>query len=212
MSAALGVIVTQHEFNAPVLKRPASFLALAQQAMASPGQIQCLGWEYVQSPLDEATFTLCLALLDMSSQLWLGPSIDTPGVRAALALHCGCSIVERRQAARFALLGPVELDDLADFDNGTGGHPSHACTLIVQLDNLCAGPQLRWRGPGVKQACSNGLIDVRRVSLPLTQTFWQQRSGRNNFPQGLDMFFCAGQQLLALPRSTHVLGNEADTD
>lgn len=211
MSAALGAIFAQHEFNAPLRKMPASYLALARQAMASPGQIQYLGWEHQQAPLDEATFALCLALLDECSRVWLGPSMDTPSVRAALALHCGCSIVERRQVACFALLGGAELDDLADFDTGSDGCPGNACTLIIQIGSLSSGPVLRWRGPGIRQATCKGLVDVRRVSLPLTKTFWQQRSARNHFPQGLDIYFSAGQQVLALPRSAHVLGDEADT-
>ncbi|ARU89210.1 phosphonate C-P lyase system protein PhnH [Pseudomonas sp. M30-35] len=212
MSAALSVMCLKRELDSPVLKVRASF-SLARQAMAAPGQIQRADeWMYVQSPLDEATFALCVALLDVDSQVWLGPSLDTPGLRMALAIHCGCTFVELRQAARFALLGVAELDNLADFDNGLDACPGRACTLIVQLDNLAAGPELRWRGPGIKQVQRNGVIDVRRVRLPLAETFWEQRSARNNFPQGLDIYFSAGRQLLALPRSTHVFASEADTE
>ncbi|WP_010490406.1 phosphonate C-P lyase system protein PhnH [Pseudomonas sp. S9] len=209
MSAALGI---GHELDTPVLEVPVVGRSIARQAMASPGQIQSIDWIYVPQPLDEATFALCMVLLDVDSPLWLGPSLDTPELRRVLALHCRCSIVELPQAARFALLGACELNDLHQFDNGVDGIPSHACTLIVQLDNLCAGPELRWRGPGIRQATSSGVVDVRRVSLPLDRAFWQQRKDCNNFPQGLDMFFSAGRQILALPRSTHVLGAVVDTD
>ncbi|WP_339514183.1 phosphonate C-P lyase system protein PhnH [Pseudomonas sp. RL_15y_Pfl2_60] len=209
MSAALGI---GREFDTPVLEVPVVGRSIARQAMASPGQIQSIDWMYVQQPLDEATLALCMDLLDVGSPLWVGPSLDTPDLRRVLALHCGCSIVGLPQMARFALLGACELDDLRHFDNGVDGIPSHACTLIVQLDNLSAGPELRWRGPGIKQATSKGVVDVRRVSLPLSRAFWQQRSDQNSFPRGLDMFFAAGRQVLALPRSTHVLGGEVDTD
>lgn len=211
MSAALDVMCLKRELDSPVLKVRASF-SLAQQAMASPGQIQRAEWMTVQPPLDEATFALCVALLGVDSKVWLGPSLDTSGLRTALAVHCGCTFVELRQTARFALLGVAELNNLADFDNGIDGCPGDACTLIVQLGNLSAGPELRWRGPGIKQVKCNGVVDVRRVRLPLPETFWEQRSARNRFPRGLDIYFSAGRQLLALPRSTHVFANEADTE
>ena len=126
-------------------------------------------------------------------------AFDSPAIRANLAFHCGCPIVAERELALFALLDDRELTDLSAFDNGSERYPDQSCTLLIQLDTLSGGTPLRWRGPGIR--------DVRSVELPLPALFWQQRRARSAFPRGLDAFFAADEQVIGLPRSTHVLVN-----
>jgi alpha-D-ribose 1-methylphosphonate 5-triphosphate synthase subunit PhnH len=186
----------QLAFNDPVLDAQTSFRG-ALKALAEPGLVQPMDRAQALDKLHPATYALCLAFLDADTPLWLAPYFDSPAVRANLSFHCGCPIVAERELALFALLDESELGDLSDFDNGSERYPDQSCTLLVQLDALCGGPDLGWRGPGIK--------DVRHVPVPVSGSFWQQRQARNAFPRGLDVFFAADQQVIGLPRSTHVL-------
>ncbi|WXL24679.1 phosphonate C-P lyase system protein PhnH [Ectopseudomonas mendocina] len=188
----------QLAFNNPVLDAQASFRS-ALKALAEPGLVQPLDRAQALDALHPATYALCLAFLDADTPLWLAPYLDTPAVRANLSFHCGCPIVTQREQALFALLDESELGDLSGFDNGSERYPDQSCTLLVQLPALEGGNRLDWRGPGIQ--------DVRQVSLPLRDAFWQQRSARTSFPRGLDAFLASGQQVIGLPRSTQVLNN-----
>ena len=198
MNAANSSQWLQPAFNDPVLDAQASFRT-ALKALAEPGLAQPMDRALALENLQPATYALCLAFLDGDTPLWLAPCFDTPAIRANLLFHCGCPIVAERELALFALLDEAGADDLADFDNGSERYPDQSCTLLIQLDALAGGEQLRWRGPGIK--------DVRGVALPLRSSFWQQRQARSAFPRGLDAFFAAGEQVIGLPRSTHVLLN-----
>lgn len=191
-------ILLQPAFADPVLDAQCSFRA-ALDALAGPGVVQTLA--AAQRPpalqgLDSATHALCLALLDLDTPLWLAPAFDTPAIRANLAFHCGCPLVSERRDARFALLDVSDTEDLSGFDTGNDRYPDQSCTLLVQLPELSGGVQLSWSGPGIERH--------NAVDLPLSAGFWDQRTGRNEFPRGLDMFFLAGSRIIGLPRSTRV--------
>ncbi len=188
----------QPAFADPVLDAQRSFRA-ALKALAGPGLAQHLNPAQLPPHLEglaPASHALCLALLDIDTPLWLAPRFDTQAIRANLTFHCGCPIVSDRQNARFALLDDSQLQDLSGFDLGTDRYPDQSCTLLVQLPALEGGRPLAWRGPGIQSE--------NQVALPLAEHFWQQRETRNDFPRGIDVFFLAGNQLLGLPRSTHV--------
>lgn len=206
MNAALGTRLLSYTLSFPVVDTSAGLFA-AQKAMAAPGQAQFLPLAFAPQGLGAATFALCVALFNRRTPVWLSPRIDTPMLRASLGFYCQCPIVRQRSTARFALLDSAGLHDLADFNNASNGHPDQACTLLIQLNELHGGAESRWRGPGVKAPNPHGLgtVDVRRLSVPVANAFWRERSLRNRFPSGLDVFFCAGQQIIALPRSVSVL-------
>ncbi len=182
-------------FNDQVLDSQRVFRA-ALKALAEPGLTQPLIPVQALEPLAPASYALCLSLLDGDTRLWLAPAFDTPTVRANLAFHCGCPIVDERESADFALLGVQELVDLSGFFTGSERFPDQSCTLLVQLDALGDGAALSWSGPGI--------LGQREVSLPVPAAFWQQRAARNDFPRGLDLFFAADQSLIGLPRSTRI--------
>ena len=46
-----------------------------------------------------------------------------------------------------------------------------------------------------------GIADMAHLNLPEIEAF---RANRKRFPLGLDFFFCAGDRVAGLPRSTHV--------
>ncbi|WP_268800843.1 phosphonate C-P lyase system protein PhnH [Pseudomonas huanghezhanensis] len=188
----------QPAFADPVLDAQRSFRA-ALKALAGPGVPQHLLPEQVPPHLEglaAASHALCLALLDIDTPLWLAPRFDTQAIRANLTFHCGCPIVSDRQNARFALLDDSQLHDLSGFDLGNDRYPDQSCTLLVQLPSLEGGRALAWHGPGIQS--------THEVALPLTESFWNERDSRNDFPRGIDVFFLAGSELMGLPRSTRV--------
>ena len=94
----------QAAFADPVLDAQKCFRA-ARKALAEPGTRQPLVSVAAVDHLQAAGYALCLSLLDNDTPLWLAPAFDTPAIRANLAFHCGCPIVEAREEAMFALLG-----------------------------------------------------------------------------------------------------------
>ncbi|MBX7270213.1 phosphonate C-P lyase system protein PhnH [Stutzerimonas chloritidismutans] len=185
----------QAAFTDPVLEAQKCFRA-ALKALSEPGTRQTLVSVAAIEPLQAAAYALCLSLLDNDTPLWLAPAFDTPEIRANLAFHCGCPIVEAREEAMFALLDAAALGDLSGFYVGSERYPDQSCTLLIQLDRLDRGPALSWQGPGIDGS--------RLVGLPLKPAFWQQRAARNDFPRGLDALFCAEGEVLGLPRSTRI--------
>ncbi|MCF5709276.1 phosphonate C-P lyase system protein PhnH [Pseudomonas syringae] len=194
----MNAVLLQPAFTDPVLDAQRSFRA-ALKALAGPGIAQTLNAAHqppALSGLDSATHALCLALLDLDTPVWLAPAFDTSAIRANLSFHCGCPMVSERQNARFALLDASGAQDLAGFDLGNDRYPDQSCTLLIQLPAFDGGTPLDWSGPGIEHQ--------NRVALPLDTAFWTERSSRNDFPRGLDVFFLSGSQMIGLPRSTRV--------
>jgi len=168
----------------PGLAREVPELAAGGHQVAAPG------------PLCEATWALCLTLLDNETAIWISPVLGGAALRQNLAFHCGCQVVETRAEARFALLAAADIGELETFHAGTDRDPHDSCSLIVQLPALDGGAPTTWHGPGIQA--------TRQVRLPMPPALWQQRK-LQAFPRGLDMFFTAGRQVMGLPRSTRVI-------
>ena len=182
-------------FAEPVVQTQETF-RLALKAMSEPGTLQTIENAPGLGGLMPATYALCLSLFDSDTSVWLAPAFDTPELRANLAFHCACPVVNERPEATFALLSAHELDDLSGFDAGTDRDPDQSCTLIIQLPDLERGSPICWQGPGIEHD--------RLVRLPVGLAFWHQRKAFCGFPKGLDSFFTSGKSLVALPRSTRV--------
>lgn len=168
----------------------------AMAALSEPGTLHEMADTPTVQGLCTAAYALCLGLLDADTPLWISPALDGRAVRANLAFHCGCPIVQTPAQAQFALVTSNDLDVLRSLDTGTDRDPHLSCTVFMQLNSLDGGVETTWQGPGIQ--------GTRTVALPLPQTFWRVRS-LAAFPRGLDFFFMAGRQLSALPRSTRVL-------
>lgn len=171
----------------------------ALTAMSEPGLLHTVDDSLELDSIgavDPATYALCLSLLDNDTSVWLAPEFDTAALRTNLAFHCGCKFVSARKQADFALLTQNEMDDLSSFSGGTDRDPDQSCTLMLQLASLEQGAAALLSGPGI--------LNSRTVHLPVSNTFWSQRHA-HQFPQGLDVFFTAGNRLMGLPRSTRVL-------
>ncbi|ETF03203.1 carbon-phosphorus lyase [Advenella kashmirensis W13003] len=180
-------------FEDPVLNAQTSFRA-ALKAMSEPGIVTQLDFADALEQMHPATFCLALTLFDDETKVWLSPAMDTPAIRANLAFHCACPVVDEPQQADLAIIAAGDVDCLNQFRTGTDRDPELSCTVIIQLDSLQGGRSIVLKGPGIESE--------REIAPPLNDAFWAAREQVNEFPCGLDFFMTSKRQLMALPRST----------
>jgi alpha-D-ribose 1-methylphosphonate 5-triphosphate synthase subunit PhnH len=192
-------------FADPVLESQAAFRGCLA-ALATPGTVVSLGTEMDALPeLDAAAGALLLALLDQDTRLWISPGFATEHVATTLKFHTGCSFAASPGEADFALVRSAkELPPLDAFSAGSVEYPERSATVVLQvpaiLDTGWRHDEVGWRlsGPGIR--------DEVRLSVPaLGDAFleqWERNQAR--FPRGVDMFFCSGERLCGLPRTTRI--------
>ncbi|MEO1611005.1 MAG: phosphonate C-P lyase system protein PhnH [Pseudomonadota bacterium] len=163
----------------------------AMTAMARPGTIQIAAGGTGPAPMSAAAATLLLTVADAETPVHLAGAFDAPLIRDWLTFHTSAPIVEARHAM-FALGDWASLQPLDRFAIGVPEYPDRSATLIVEVDELSA-TGARLTGPGIETAAA--------LSLPETAAF---QANRALFPLGLDFYFCAGDRLAALPRTTTV--------
>jgi alpha-D-ribose 1-methylphosphonate 5-triphosphate synthase subunit PhnH len=171
-------------------------------AMAHPGRVLPVPppletpW-----PLHPAAASVCLALVDFETPLWLDPRARERPVLDYLRFHCGCRIVDEPGSARFGLVADaVAMPPLDAFDAGSDEYPDRSATLVVQVDRLGAGAGRRLAGPGI-----DGQAWLEVEGLP--EQFWAGvRDNHARFPRGLDLLLCTKREIAALPRTTRVEG------
>ena len=193
-------IVSQPGFAAPPQDSQTTFRAMLA-AIAEPGRIQSVAVALdAPAPLGRALASACLTLLDFETPVWLAPGIG----KAAgdwIAFHTGAPLVSDPAVAAFAVL--TEGDDLLPLDRfalGTDESPEGGASILLQVKGLTADAGRAWSGPGIETA--------RRVAVEgLDERFWPARAALAPlFPRGLDIFFCAADRMVALPRTTRVEG------
>ena len=166
-----------------------AFRALLE-AMARPGRVQPISGATPPAPLSPAAGTALLTLTDSTTPLYLAPSHDTPALRDWIAFHCAAPLCAPQEAV-FAL-GRWEDLPLDRFPLGTPEYPDRAVTLIVEVAALTP-VNARLSGPGI--------ATVQEARLPEIAAF---AANHTRFPLGFDCYFCAGAEIAALPRSSHV--------
>ena len=178
-------------FANPVTDAQSCFRAVLT-AMSQPGAPQRITAELAAPPpLGIAAAAVLLTLVDGDTTLHL----PTPGADAAdwVRFHCGTDPSPNMADAAF--LFAETLPDLATLAQGSDEAPQESATLILQVASLTAGARFTLRGPGLQ------------TSAPLTVTGlpadFAARWAANHaqFPRGVDLILCAGNTLLALPRS-----------
>ena len=180
-------------------------------AMSEPGTLHTL--EAPSPPTGDigaALWGSLLTLCDLETRVWLAPTLDTPALREALALHTGCRLTTAPEQADFALVTPHELRDVSDLDKdlaqrfsqGSDEYPDRSTTLLVVLDVLATdtGTVGTWQlsGPGI---AARRTLSVGESAGPLMQRL---SANRGCFPCGLDAILTCGKQLAALPRTTRL--------
>jgi alpha-D-ribose 1-methylphosphonate 5-triphosphate synthase subunit PhnH len=136
-----------------------------------------------------------LTLADAATPVWTDAGSDAA---SWFAFHAGCPLVVSPGDAAFVLAcgAPPLLGSLA---LGTDEEPHRSATLVVQVAALDSeGAGWRLSGPGIE-------TERRLRVLGLPDGFAEQwAANRAAFPRGVDMVFCAGREIAALPRTTAI--------
>lgn len=189
-------------FADPVLESQAHFRAILR-ALASPGSRHACG-EGLAPPagLSPAAAAALLTLVDFETPWWIAPTLPGAGeIAAYIGFHTGAPRATGPERAAFALVGAGSDDlALAAYAQGTPEYPDRSTTLIVETPALEGGPEWRVSGPGV-----DGVAAFAPLGLPAD---FVARWATNHaaYPLGLDILFCAGARVAALPRSARLAG------
>jgi alpha-D-ribose 1-methylphosphonate 5-triphosphate synthase subunit PhnH len=178
-------------FVDPVADAQATFRAVLN-AMSHPGRIYEAGAGLLPpTPLDSATAAVALTLIDHETTLCLDAAMQTSA--PWIVFHTGSPIVADRTAADFVLASGCP--DLSELQAGTDEAPEASATLILQITELGSGAAYCLTGPGLAEP---GILHA--TGLP-DDFIGAWRRNHAQFPRGVDVIICAGDQLVALPRS-----------
>lgn len=163
----------------------------AMRAMARPGTVETISGGSAPWPVSVAAASVMLTLCDPDTGVHLAGAYDTEDVREWVTFHTAAALVCAEQAD-FAIGTWDALQPVSRVKIGTSEYPDRAATLVVEMPELSQSGA-RLSGPGIK--------DSAFLNLPELAAF---QANRKLFPLGFDCFFCAGEQIAALPRSTIV--------
>ncbi|HSV81006.1 MAG TPA: phosphonate C-P lyase system protein PhnH [Ramlibacter sp.] len=170
---------------------------IALSAMSRPATVHTLGAPIPDVPLGGAMARLLLALTDEDTPVWWQHA--QPQLRQWLRFHTGARPVPAAGEASFAVITEAAaLPELQSFQNGSLEAPEQSCTLLVEVPTLHGGLAVQTHGPGLRTQAS---LDI--AGLP--EGFWAEwQASHALFPQGVDIFFTCGDQVLGLPRTTRI--------
>lgn len=185
-------------FADPVRDSQQGFRGLLE-ALAHPGRIVKLAAQSGRPMLlDAATAVALLTLADYDAPVWLGPGLDDAAIAGWLRFHTGAPLAKHAAQAAIVLAKADAMPDLQAFPLGSDIAPEQGATLLIQTAGLQGAPQYMARGPGI-------LGEAMLPACGLPEAFWRQRMALNDaFPRGLDIYLCAGDEMLGLPRSSHI--------
>lgn len=179
----------------------------ALDAIARPGTAMRLSPAHLVPPQpigSRAAASVLLALLDQDCTLWLSPALQAGPAAAWLRFQTGCQITTDCAAADFVWAASfAELPALAGLQQGSAEYPDQSATCVVdvvgwemvaaqQADALCL------RGPGIRDAVT---LWVDGLGADFVQ---QHHAMQLHAPCGVDVYCCADNALLGLPRSVHI--------
>jgi alpha-D-ribose 1-methylphosphonate 5-triphosphate synthase subunit PhnH len=188
-------------FAKPVFDAQRTFRAV-MNALAEPGTEHLLDVDGPHCPgFSKAMTAIALTLADLETQLWIDAAAPSDAIRY-LRFHTGAPIVAEPKHAAFAfVLRSRQLPRLATFAQGTLEYPDTSATIVMEVENIETTRGWTLNGPGIAA--------TRRLTVsPLPDTFAADLAiNRRAFPCGVDIIFCAGARIVALPRSTRVGGS-----
>ena len=192
---------THTAFSDPVFESQQAFRAI-MDAMARPGSMQHVAID-ISPPeaMPLAAAAAILALCDFETALWVCPSITNANAIADYcAFHTGAMRAKTKDHAQFALVdvttNPLRL---GGFAQGIAEYPDRSTTIICMAPSLIGGQTRTLSGPGI-QTTANLFIEGLPGDFDA-----QWAANHESFPLGVDMVFCSGASLIAMPRSTRIL-------
>ena len=175
---------------ASALEAQACFRAI-MTAFSAPGSLVPLPVALTPpAGLSAACAALLLTLADTQTKIALP---EAEAAQSWLIFHTGAPLAALADADFCVATTRPALSALRQ---GTDMAPEDGATLILDLAGV-EGAAFRLAGPGLK--------DPITVTLPLDAKFlaeWQAQT--RTAPRGVDVIFCAGNQILALPRSLQI--------
>ena len=180
-------------FADPVGGAQACFRGLLD-AMARPGTLHEVAELAAPTPLDAATGSVLLTLVDADTTLWLDEACGT--AREWILFHCGAPIVADPAEAAFALA--LAMPKLAALGAGSDAAPEDGASLILQVGALGRGLPYLLSGPGLKESA---LLEVEGLPDDFPA---QWAANHALFPRGIDLVLTAGRLFCCLPRSVQI--------
>jgi alpha-D-ribose 1-methylphosphonate 5-triphosphate synthase subunit PhnH len=188
-------------FADPVLDSQSVFRVVLD-AVARPGMVQSVGEFISEVPLglQPATAACLLSLADYETPIFLPRWLRDGAVPRFLAFHTGATVTDNPADAIFAVMdGDSQECTLGSFSTGDDRYPDRSTTVLVQCALLDDGEVVNLEGPGIK---------TRSQIAPseLHAEFWNEViTNHGLFPRGVDLIFCAGEKLIAVPRSSRII-------
>jgi alpha-D-ribose 1-methylphosphonate 5-triphosphate synthase subunit PhnH len=181
-------------FADPVQGSQAAFRAVLE-AMSRPGTIFEVGADLTPpAPLCQSAAAVLLTLIDADTALHLAPEMDE--AREWIVFHTTPRLTDALVEADFALAGAMP--KLAALNAGTDDGPQEGATLILQVGGFGRAKRFDIAGPGL---AAPRLIEIDGLPADFARQ-WQDNHAR--FPRGVDLILCAGDRLMALPRSLRI--------
>jgi alpha-D-ribose 1-methylphosphonate 5-triphosphate synthase subunit PhnH len=166
--------------DAVELRANATFEAL-MWALSRPGDIRTL---------PEAGFgAIAETLVDLECSAYA----DTPAMRERIVAS-GAKLAADIRSADHVFLSSLDGAEIAEINCGTALYPDDGATLIASV--VHSGQRVRLTGPGIK--------DTTEIALAVSPGFWALREMLCLYPEGFDIFFVDGDQVVGIPRSTKV--------
>lgn len=182
-------------FSHPVADAQRAFRRILK-AMSEPGTMVSLPSLPAWGSASSAATAVMMTLVDRETPLWIDDELRDESLLNNLRFHTGAPITDNADAP-FALLHAKSGTRIDRFSPGDNVSPEKSSTLIIDVPALSGGLTLRLRGPGLQER--------RAIAPQLPEnvlSYLRDRSHR--FPQGIDLIFTCGENMMALPRSTDV--------
>lgn len=182
----------------PVLDSQRIFRAVLL-TMSRPGTVTVLGnWPAPPQPLKPAAASVCLALADLDTPMWLDGNIHTD-IETYLRFHCGCPLARTQEEATFAVvMDGQNLPDMGLFHPGDQEYPDRSATVVIQVKAIHVGRGVTLKGPGIRG-------EVKLAVDGLDARFWREfETNQARFPLGYDVILATDTEIASLPRTVQV--------
>jgi alpha-D-ribose 1-methylphosphonate 5-triphosphate synthase subunit PhnH len=192
-------------FADKVLSAQSTFRSV-MDAMARPGSVQRVAAKTgVPAAMMRGTAAIALTLFDHDTPIWLDSRMAATSDTAKwLKFHTSAPVIADSSICSFALIGdPRNLASLDRFAFGSNEYPDRSTTLILQVESLTQGPAFELRGPGIDG------VAVLRVAIQPPDLFERLTINATLFPRGIDVVLVHDDAIVALPRTTRLVGSGA---
>ena len=185
------------------VKSAQSTFRVVMEAMARPGSVQrVVATVGAPTPMMHGTAAIALTLFDHDTPIWLDAKMsETSEVAKWLKFHTSAPVVADNSICSFALIGDAgALPDLSHFALGTNEYPDRSTTLVLQVKDLKRGEVYELRGPGI-----DGSAQLQAIIEP-NNLFERLTVNGSLFPRGIDVVLVADDAIVAIPRTTRLVG------